>query len=38
MNFYAKMSNQVAASGRFRHDHVGKNTSLFEINQMLGSG
>ena len=25
MNFYAKKSNQVAASGRFRQDHAGKN-------------
>ena len=37
-NFYAQKSNQVAASGRFRHDHVTKRTSpLFGINQMLVS-
>ena len=25
VNFYVKKSNQVAASGRFRYDHAGKN-------------
>ena len=28
VNFYAKKSSQVAASGRFRHDHAGKNISF----------
>ena len=37
VNFYAKKSNQVAASGRFRHDHAGRTSPLSGINQMLVS-
>ena len=37
-DFYVKMSNQVAASGRFRHDLMRERTSLlFGVNQMLVS-
>ena len=31
MDFYAKKSNQVAASDRFRYDHVRKNIPFFAI-------
>ena len=31
MNFYAKKSNQVAALGRFRHDHARRTSLLFGI-------
>ena len=37
MNFYAAKSNQVASSGRFRHDHARENIPFFGINQMLVS-
>ena len=37
VNFYAKKSNKVAASGRFIHDHARKTSPLFGINQMLVS-